>query len=193
MLCATDNHSFAYVFSVLVFVFLLPFVALLWTCSNSSMSFSCWGLQKWTQYSRWGLMRAEWRGRTTSLNLLVTLLLMQPRIQLACWAARTHWQLMLNFSSIDTPKSFSSELLSSHSLPNLYLCLVFPFSRCRTLHLALLNFMRLAWAHLSSLSRSLWIASLPSSMSTTTQLGVICKLVESTLNPIVHAAYKDVK
>jgi len=35
-----------------------------------------------------------------------------------------------------------------------------------TLHLALLNFMRLAWAHFSNLSWSLWIASLPSSMST---------------------------
>jgi len=65
-----------------------------------------------------------------------------------------------------TPKSFSSELLSSHSLPSLYLCLGLPRLRCRTLHLALLNFMRLAWAHLSSLSRSLWIASLPSSVST---------------------------
>jgi len=37
---------------------------------------------------------------------------------------------------------------------------------CRTLHWALPNFMRLAWAHFSSLSRSLWMASLPSSVST---------------------------
>ena len=34
------------------------------------------GLQNWTQHSRWGLMRAEQRGRITSLDLLVTLLLM---------------------------------------------------------------------------------------------------------------------
>ena len=30
------------------------FVFLLWTCSNSSMSF-CWGLQSWTQDSSWGI------------------------------------------------------------------------------------------------------------------------------------------
>jgi len=29
---------------------------LLWTCSNTSMSFLCWGLQSWAQDSRW---RAE--------------------------------------------------------------------------------------------------------------------------------------
>jgi len=29
-------------------------VALLWTCSNSSMSFLCWGLQSRMQDSRWG-------------------------------------------------------------------------------------------------------------------------------------------
>ncbi|PKU29451.1 rna-directed dna polymerase from mobile element jockey-like [Limosa lapponica baueri] len=28
------------------------FVILLWTCSNRFMSFLCWGLQSWTQYSR---------------------------------------------------------------------------------------------------------------------------------------------
>ena len=34
---------------------LINFVALLWTCSNRSMSFFCWGPQNQTQYSRWGL------------------------------------------------------------------------------------------------------------------------------------------
>ena len=38
---------------------LIIFVPLLWTSSNSSMSFLCWGPQNWTQYSRWGLTRAE--------------------------------------------------------------------------------------------------------------------------------------
>ena len=65
------------------------------------------------------------------------LLLMQPRIQLTFRAACAHCQLMLSLSSNDAPKSFSSRLLSSHSLPNLYLCLGLPWPRCRTLHLAL--------------------------------------------------------
>ncbi|KAK4818444.1 hypothetical protein QYF61_013131 [Mycteria americana] len=39
------------------------------------------GPQSWTQYSRWGLTRAGQRGRIASLDLLATLLLMQPRIR----------------------------------------------------------------------------------------------------------------
>ncbi|KAK4831169.1 hypothetical protein QYF61_015639 [Mycteria americana] len=93
------------------------------------------------------------------------LLLMQPRIRLAFWAAHAHYQVMLSFSSTNTPKSFSSGLLSIHSLPSLYLCLGLPRPMCRTLHLALLNFMRFTWSHSSSLSRSLWMASFPSSVS----------------------------
>ncbi|KAK4816270.1 hypothetical protein QYF61_014342 [Mycteria americana] len=42
-----------------------------------------------------------------------------------------------------------------------------PALKCRILHLALLNFMRFARAHLSSLSGCLWMASLPSRVSTT--------------------------
>ena len=48
-------------------------------------------------------MRAEQRGKITSLDLLVTLLSMQPRIWLAFWAASAHCWLMLSLSSADTP------------------------------------------------------------------------------------------
>ncbi|KAK4824839.1 hypothetical protein QYF61_020212 [Mycteria americana] len=90
-------------------------------------------------------------------------------------------------------KSFSTGLLSIHSLLSLYLCLGLPQLTRRTLPLALLNFMRFTRAYLSSLSRSLWMASLPSSVvDRTTQLGVIGKLAEGTFNPTVHVI-KDVK
>ena len=69
---------------------LIIFVALLWNCSENSMSFLCWGPQNWMQYSRWGLTRAEQRDRITALGLLVTLLSMQPRIHLAFWIASKH-------------------------------------------------------------------------------------------------------
>lgn len=59
------------------------FVALLWTYSNRSMSFLCWGPQNWVQHSRWGLTRAEQRDSIPSFPLLAVLLLMQPRMQLA--------------------------------------------------------------------------------------------------------------
>jgi len=111
------------------------FRGLLWPHSNRSISFVCWGLQSWTQGSWWALTRAEQRGRVPSLDLLATMLLMQPRVWLAFWAASAHCRVMLSFSSTSTPKSFSSGLLSVHPAPSLYLCLGLPWPVCRTLHL----------------------------------------------------------
>jgi len=48
----------------------------------SPTSFLYCGPKAWMQYSRWGLMRAEQRGTITSLTLLTTPLLIQPRIVL---------------------------------------------------------------------------------------------------------------
>lgn len=48
-----------------------------------------------------------------------------------------------------------------------YLCLGLPGVTCRILHSALLNSMKFTQAHLSSLSGSLWMASLPPRASTT--------------------------
>ncbi|NXW51661.1 FANCC protein, partial [Nyctiprogne leucopyga] len=57
------------------------------------------------------------QGRMTSLNLLSTLLLMQPRIWLAFWAVSAHCQLLPIFSSTSTLKS-SAGLLSIPSFPS---------------------------------------------------------------------------
>ncbi|KAK4831743.1 LOW QUALITY PROTEIN: hypothetical protein QYF61_018873 [Mycteria americana] len=61
--------------------------------------------------------------------------------------------------------------------------------KCRTLHLALLNPIQLTLAHRSSLS------SLPTlkQINTPTQLGVICKLTEGALNPLIQIIDKDIK
>ena len=83
---------------------LIILVALRWTLSSSSSSFLKWGAQHWTQYSRWGLARAEQSGRRTSLVLLATLLLMHPRIPLAFLATRAHCWLMDNLSSTSTSR-----------------------------------------------------------------------------------------
>ena len=71
-----------------------------------------------------------------------------------------------SFSSTNTTRSFSSGLLSVHSLPSLYLGLGLPWPLWRTLHLALMKFMRFTQVHLSSLSCSLWMAFLLSNMKT---------------------------
>ncbi|XP_068782109.1 uncharacterized protein [Struthio camelus] len=133
---------------------LIILVALRWTLSSRAMSLLHWGAQHWTQDSRCGLIRAEERGRITSLDLLATLCLMHPRRPLAFLAARAHCCLMLNLST-RTPRSFSAELLSSRSAPSLDWCLGFFLPTCRTLPLPWWNFMRFLSAQLSSLSRSL--------------------------------------
>ena len=154
---------------------LIIFMVLLWPHSDRSMSVLCWGLQSCMQDSRWGLTRAEQRGRIPCLNLLATLPLMQPRVQLAFWAAGTHYWLMSSFLSTGTPKFFSSGLLSVLSSPSLCWCWGLPWARSRALPFALLNLTRFARAHSSSLSRSRWMASLPSSIPAT-----LLSLVSST-------------
>ena len=118
------------------------------------------------QYSRSGFTRVHERGRITILDLLATLLLIQPRIRLAFWAVSGHCCVMLSISSTTAPKTLFSGLPSIHSLLSLYLCLALLQTVCRTLHSGLLNFMRFAQAHLSNLPRSLWMASLPFSVLT---------------------------
>lgn len=84
----------------------------------------------------------------------------------AFWAASVHCWDMLNFLSINIPKTFSFGLLPISAQPVCaWDCPNPSVGPCAwTLHL--LNFMRSAWAHLSNLSMSLWMASLPCSMLT---------------------------
>lgn len=77
-------------------------------------------------FSIQSFMRAEQRSRITSITLLVTLDLMQPRVQFFVWAGSTHCWLMLSFSATSTPKSFSAGLFSIYLLPGLYSCLGLP-------------------------------------------------------------------
>jgi len=86
---------------------------------------------------------------------------------LAFLASRAHCWLMVNLSSTRTPRSLSSELLSSRSTPSLYWCIGLFLPRCRTLHLPLLNLIRFLSAQTSSLSRSRCMAAQPSGASTT--------------------------
>lgn len=60
------------------------------------------GPQSWIQCYRWGLIRAEQRGRIPSLTLLPTMLWMQPRTGLAFWAASVHCWIMSILSPTST-------------------------------------------------------------------------------------------
>lgn len=101
-------------------------------------------------------------GKISSLDLLVTLY----SNKLIFWAASTHYCLMSNFISTIIPKFFSKDLPSIHSSPSLYWSCELPQSRCRTLHIALLNSTEFTWMPFSNLPRPLWMPLLPWSFST---------------------------
>lgn len=103
-----------------------------------------------------GISREQWE-RIVSLELLAMLFSMHPTISLAFWSVRAHCQTIYNFSFISSPTFFVG-LLSIHPSHSLYWCSGLPQPRCRALHLVLLNFMTLTWAHFSSLSRSPLVA-----------------------------------
>jgi len=79
--------------------------------------------QTWPRDSRGDVTSAEWRGRITSLDLLATLDLMQPRIPLPFFAPRPCCWLMVKLVSTRTPKFFPAKLLSSWASLSIYWCM----------------------------------------------------------------------
>jgi len=99
-------------------------------------------------------------------------------IPVALWAASACCRFMFRSSPTMTPKSFLAGLLSRSSSQSLYTYLELPQSKCKTLHSTLMNLISFTRAHLS---RSLWMASLPSAKSTASLSLVRCFLVLSHL------------
>ena len=87
------------------------------------------------------------------------LLWMETSIWLKVHSARSH---LATYQP--TPQELYLRAALNQFSGSLYLSLRLPYPRFRTLHLVLLNFMRYSWSHLTGLSRSLWLASLPSSI-----------------------------
>ena len=127
----------------------------------------------------------------TILSLLTTPLLMEPRIPLPFWVAGALLAHVKIFIYQDHPRFSCAGLLSSSSSPSLYKYMGLPQPKCEALHFALLNLIMFTWALLSSLSRSLSMASIPT--NGTTHLGVISKLAAGALDPIISVTDKDVK
>ena len=86
------------------------------------MSFLNWEPQYWTGYSRCSLKCSKCEGIITSLDLLVLCLLIQPRVLLAFFAARTPCQHMLCLLFTWSPRSFLAEMLPSQSVRSLFCC-----------------------------------------------------------------------
>ena len=137
--------------------------ALLWPRSSSSAPFLCWGPQAWTQSCRWGLTRAEQRGQSPPCPL-PPLCWCSPGCR---WLSRPQMDTAASCAAFHPPEPptppqhcSQGDLLTSLLIPRIALTQVqYP-------HMALLNLMRFTWSHSVSPPRSLWMASLPSVVST---------------------------
>ena len=127
-------------------------------------------------------MRAEHKGRIPSLDLLATLLWMQPGILLSFWVVNILCQLRSSFTSTSIPKSFSVGLLSIHSSPSLYWYWGLPQPRCRTLHLDLNSI-----AHLISKAEKTPIFHHPSKINVQVAF-VSIKSIYMTVNEYLFAS-----
>lgn len=70
------------------------FVTLHMSLFSMCKSLLYWGIPICTQYCSCDFITAEERGGVTSLDLLATFLLMQPKMMLASFTSTTHWWLM---------------------------------------------------------------------------------------------------
>lgn len=115
------------------------------------------------QSSRCGVTSVRRRGRISSLQ---TYQWYSAQFAAGHISSRNTWLTHIQLVHHNPQLLFYKALLypvSSQSVPLEGLCQ----PNCRTLHLPLLNFVRSPRAHFSSLTRSVWVAALPSSVSAT--------------------------
>jgi len=140
------------------------------------MAFFYWGALNWTQYSKCGLNSAEQKGNITSLNLLATLFLTQPKT-VVFFAASAYCLLMFNPLSTETCMSFSVKLISAQLVPSLYWCMGL-FTKSFVQDFAF-PFVELHEAHVSPIFQPIKVP--PSGHSS--QFCIISKLAEGAVCP----------
>ncbi|PKU44118.1 hypothetical protein llap_5595 [Limosa lapponica baueri] len=180
LLQADQPQLYQPVFIEEVFQPLIIFMALLWTCSSRSMSFLYWGHQSWMQCSRRGLTKAEQRGSHLQQHAGHASFDAAKDMVGFLGTASARCQLMSNFSSTNTPKSFSTGLLSIPSSP---LSVPIPVVALTLVHDLVFGLVELVGIRMHELHQPIKVpmdAMLsPKLINCTTQLGVICKLVTS--------------
>ena len=113
------------------------------------------------------LTNAEQRGGIISLNLLVRLILMEPRRLLSFFATSVHCWLMVHLLSTKILGSFSVSFLPSNWAQACVGAWAYFSMGPGVCSFPLLNSMRFPSAHFSSLLRSLWMEAQPSGVSAT--------------------------
>jgi len=134
---------------------------MIFTAFHCILSGTSRSLSYWAQHSRYvppALSRRQ--GSPSSL-------LIQPRIQLPFFVASAHGWLLFNLVSTETPRSFSAKPDFLPVFSSIYGFLGLFLPRRRTLHFSLWISTKFPSSQLSSLSRSLRMATRPSGLSAT--------------------------
>ncbi|KAK4822199.1 hypothetical protein QYF61_011840 [Mycteria americana] len=144
---------------------LIIFMALLWTSSNSSMSFLCWGLQSWTQYSSPGY---GWPSGTLPAH--IQLFIHQYSQVLLSRAAPNLFipqSILILGVALTQVQDFALGLVEPHEVHMGPLIKLVQVSLDGILYLRHVNH--------------------------TTQLGVTCKLAEGALHPTVYVIDENIE
>ena len=179
------------------FLFSRPFtsfIALLWTRFSTSMSLLQWGPETEHSILRCGLTSAKYRGMITALVLLATLFWYKPGCYWPSWPPG------------HTAGSCSAGWINQH--PQVLFCQAAfqppfpkPVALCGVVVTQVQDpALSLVEPHTTGLSPlvqpvQIPLQSLPAlkQINTPPQLGVICKLTEGALNPLIQIIDKDIK
>lgn len=107
---------------------------------------------------------------------------MHSRMQFALWTAQAHW-LKLSSLPARSPRSPSAGLLSRDSSSHLDLLLLLIWPRYKIQQLVIFSFMLLIIAKCFKIRRSLYKASCPLRVNSTSQFGIISKLGNGAFSP----------
>lgn len=83
------------------------------------------------QYYRIGFTSAWQKEKAASFDLLAMVMLVQPRLQLAYFSAKTHSWQEVNLSFTTIPRAFPPKLYSRYSVPVCICAWGYPSSRAR--------------------------------------------------------------
>lgn len=119
-----------------------------------------------------------------------------------CWPERNNYYLQpdgcplacivqkaVAFLCSRMPNSFPAKLLSGELDHNLYWCIWYFFPKGMIWHFTSLNFMRLQLVYFSSLLRSLWVITFPSTLLTSPLIFYTCKFAASAFYSIYRVIH----
>lgn len=122
--------------------------------------------------------------KVTTFNLLVMLLLVQTRVQLAFFAARAHHRFIFNLAFNRLPWVFFEKLLSSQSTPSMYWGIVSDAG-------LLISLCFTSWGSCQSISPACWMATQACGTQTTCPSFVSSAALLRVHSVLIHVTNED--